>query len=64
MSAETNGSRPRGRGILRHQYSDDQQRNGPTVCDPFDIDSADFNCDLYLNKVYFNQMNTKYESFF
>ena len=56
MSTDLSGSRPRGRSILRQHYNDsDQQRNGST-CDPFDIDSVDFNCDLYLNKVYFNEL--------
>ena len=41
-----------GRSSLKQYYGDiDQHLNDSSVCDPFDINSADFNCDLYLNKV-------------
>ncbi|CAG2165668.1 unnamed protein product [Oppiella nova] len=52
MNEDMIGVRPRGLNSLK-QYTtnSDQQMTSPSICDPFDINSSEFNCDLYLNKL-------------
>ncbi|XP_054167190.1 vacuolar protein sorting-associated protein 51 homolog [Oppia nitens] len=50
---DISGDRPRSRSGLKQHYpsGDHQMTTGSSICDPFDINSAEFNCDLYLNKL-------------
>ncbi len=59
LKTETNidsKTRNRSRNILK-QYYGNNDNSDQSVCDPFDIQSHDFNCEMFINKVFINLIN-------
>jgi hypothetical protein len=57
LKTETNidsKTRNRSRNILKQYYGNNENSDQSigSVCDPFDIQSHDFNCEIFINKVF------------